>query len=150
MTTAPSSIRRVVTGHDADGKTIVVSDGPAPAITELPQVPGSALVDLWRDERLPPDLQGTDDPTLGDFELMPAGTLFRIIDLAPGDADPLWHQTPTIDFIYVASGSATFLYEGGEVDLHAGDTIVVRGMRHAWTNRTTAVCRLVDASIAAG
>lgn len=106
-------IRRVVTGTDEAGEAVVLSDGDAPAVTTLPQVPGTALVDLWRDDALPPDLVGTADPTAGDFDLMPAGTLFRIIELAPSDAEPMWHQTPSIDFVYVASGSCTFLYPGG-------------------------------------
>lgn len=142
-------IRRVVTGTDDAGEAVILSDGDAPAVTTLPQVPGTALVDLWRDDALPPDLVGTADPTAGDFELMPAGTLFRIIDLAPSDAEPMWHQTPSIDFVYVAQGSCTFLYPGGAVELAGGDSIVVRGIRHAWANRGQQTCRLIDASVGA-
>lgn len=142
------SVRRVVTGRDADGNITIVADSAAPAVTELPAAPGSALIDLWRDDSLPPDLTRSDDPTLGGFELMPAGTLFRVIDLAWTDAEPMWHETSSIDFVYVASGRCTFLSAAGAVDLAAGDTIVVRGGQHAWVNRDAEVCRLIDVSVA--
>lgn len=140
-------VRRVVTGRDADGNIVIVSDRLAPSVVTLPQAPGSALVDLWRDERLPPDLTGADDPTTGSFELMPSGALFRVIDLAWTDAEPMWHETSSIDFVYVAAGRCTFLSAAGALDLAAGDTIVVRGGQHAWVNRDAEICRLIDVSI---
>ena len=143
-----AAVRRVVTGRDADGNITIVADGPAPAVTELAAAPGSALVDLWRDDSLPPDIAGLDDPTLGAFELMPDGTLFRVIDLAWTDAEPMWHETSSIDFIYVAAGRCTFLSAAGAVDLETGDSIVVRGGQHAWVNREAEVCRLIDVSVA--
>lgn len=143
-------IRRVVVGPESTGGTRVLSDGPAPAVTELPSVPGTALVDLWRSDAVPLPTPTEQDPTAVPFELMPPGSLFRIIDLAPlGDGEPLWHATPTVDFVYVASGSVTLLLEGSEVELTAGDSVVVGGVRHAWANRSDETCRLVDASVAA-
>lgn len=140
-------VRRVVTGRDADGKVTIVSDGPAPAVVELPQAPGSALTDLWRGESLPPDVDGVSDPTIGAFELMPAGTLFRVIELARSDAEPMWHETESIDFVYVAAGRCAFLSAAGEVVLEVGDSIVVRGGQHAWVNRDDERCRLIDVSV---
>jgi hypothetical protein len=138
----------VVTGRDADGNVTIVADEAAPAVTELPAVPGSALIDLWRDDKLPPDVARLDDPTRGPFQLMTDGTVFRIIDLVWSDAEPMWHETSSIDFVYVASGQCTFLSAAGAVDLSAGDSIVVRGGQHAWVNRHPEVCRLVDVSVA--
>jgi mannose-6-phosphate isomerase-like protein (cupin superfamily) len=144
-----AEIRRVVLGTDPNGATVVRSDGPAPSVTELPAVPGTALVDLWRSTTVPLDPAVADDPTAGAFELMPAGSLFRVIDLGPtGDAEPMWHRTDSVDFIYVARGSATCVFEGGSVELTGGDTIVVQAVRHAWINPTDEVSRLVDVSVA--
>lgn len=141
-------LRRVVLGPASDGSTTVRSDGPAPAVVELPAVPGTALVDVWRSESLPLD-PSVSDPTAGAFELMPAGSLFRIIDLAPtGESEPMWHQTDSVDFVYIASGRVTCRYDGGEVELEAGDTIVQQAVRHAWVNSSDVVCRLVNVSIA--
>lgn len=41
-------IRRVVTGHDENGKAIVIADGPAPAVRTNPLRPGHISVDLWK------------------------------------------------------------------------------------------------------
>ena len=142
------AVRRVVTGRDGDGNVTILSDADAPSVVELPAAPGSALVDLWRDASLPPEVDGTTDPTAGAFELMPAGALFRIIDLARTDAEPMWHETSSIDFIYVASGRCSFLCATGQVELVAGDSIIVRGGEHAWVNSDPEICRLIDVSIA--
>ena len=140
-------IRRVVVSGDADGKPVVLQDGAAPAVMTLPAVPGTALVDIWRSDVLPVPVPAADDPTAAPFALMPAGSLFRVIDLGPtGDADPMWHQTASVDFIYIASGTGTILYDGGSLEVGAGETIVVGGIRHAWVNRGDDVCRIVDFS----
>jgi hypothetical protein len=60
----------------------------------------------------------------------------------------MWHETSSIDFVYVASGRCSFLSAAGQVDLAAGDSIVVRGGTHAWVNPDHEVCRLIDVSIA--
>ena len=39
-------MRRVVTGHDAHGKSIIVMDGPSPHVLELPGMPGLARLAL--------------------------------------------------------------------------------------------------------
>lgn len=141
-------IRRVVLGSGAGGATVVRSDGPADSVVELPAVPGTALVDLWRSASVPLDPLEAGDPTAAAFELMPTGSLFRVIDLGPTrDGEPMWHQTDSVDFIYVATGSARCLFDGGSVDLSEGDTIVVQGVRHAWVNPTESTCRLIDVSI---
>jgi hypothetical protein len=40
-------IRRVVTGHDAQGRAAVMMDGPATSVLHRPTRPGVALTDLW-------------------------------------------------------------------------------------------------------
>ena len=148
------SIRRVVTGFTADGSPTVLFDGPAPAEMTLPPEVGASLVDLWRSDSLPLDTVDRADATDVTFELMPAGSLFRVIDLQPGTQAPMWHTTASVDFNYVASGEVSVLVgdEGAdpiEVSLRAGDTFVHRGPRHAWLNRGDEVCRLVCTSVAA-
>jgi hypothetical protein len=148
------AIRRVVTGRDGTRGPVVLFDGPAPAETVMPPEVGATLTDLWRSDTVPLDTLATDDATAGAFELMPAGALFRVIDLEAGTREPLWHATASVDFNYVVTGQVTVLLgdEGGpvtEIDLAAGDTLVHRGPRHAWVNRGTSTCRLVCSSIAA-
>lgn len=148
------SIRRVVTGFDETGAPTVLFDGAAPAETALPPEVGATLVDLWRSESLPLETTSTGDATAADFALMPPGSLFRVIDLEPATAEPLWHTTASVDFTYVASGRVTVLVgdegtEPIEIELAAGDTFVHRGPRHAWVNRGDEPCRLVCTSVAA-
>jgi hypothetical protein len=142
-------VRRAVTGFDATGTETVLFDGDAPADVDLPPEVGAHLVDLWRSSDLPVDTTSTADPTAGEFELMPAGCLFRIIDLLPGDHAPMWHRTASVDFIYIAAGEATLLHDGGEATFGTGETCVQRGIRHAWVNRGTEVARLVNVSVGA-
>ena len=79
-------IRRVVTGHDANGKAIVLEDGVAPAVRTNPNRPGHISVDLWKTNAAPVVL-GRDetDPTAGPKQLHPApsGTVFRISEIPP-------------------------------------------------------------------
>jgi len=128
-------IRRSVTGYDERGAPTVVFDSFASEAVDLPPGVGASLVDLWRSDSLPLATSGNDDPTTGEFALMPSGSLFRIIDLAPGDHKPLWHTTASVDFIYIARGEATLLYGAEsiphELTLATGDTIVQRGIAHA-------------------
>jgi quercetin dioxygenase-like cupin family protein len=79
-------IRRVVTGHDENGKAIVVEDGLAPAVRTNPLRPGHVSVDLWKTDRSPVILKRTQpDPTAGPRQIHPPphGTVFRISEIAP-------------------------------------------------------------------
>jgi hypothetical protein len=40
-------IRRVVTGHDAQGRAVAAMDGPATSVLHRASRPGVALTDLW-------------------------------------------------------------------------------------------------------
>ena len=54
-------MRRVVTGHDAHGKSIIVTDGASPHVLELAGMPGLALINLWVTDRAPAANTGSDD-----------------------------------------------------------------------------------------
>jgi naringenin degradation protein FdeH len=140
-------VRRVVLGAEPTGSVGVWFDGPSPHVHRVPGYPPElALVDLWYTgpEPAPP---GT-DAAARDMAIAPGpgGTLFRIVRFPPDDALPkddagnpelFWHETPTTDFNVLLSGELTVLYDGGEVLLARGDTMVVHGGRHAWSNRGT-------------
>src|SRR5271154_1968759 len=46
-------IRRVFTGHDANGRSIIVSDGPTPHQYEMPSWPGSGVTSPWATSSAP-------------------------------------------------------------------------------------------------
>ena len=79
-------IRRVVTGHDAKGKAIVLEDGLAPAVRTNPHRPGHISVDLWKTSASPVIVKRAEaDPTAGLKQIHPSrhGTVFRISEIAP-------------------------------------------------------------------
>lgn len=79
-------IRRVITGHDENGKAVVIEDRLAPAVRTNPLRPGHISVDLWKTDAAPVIVRGTEpDPTSGPKQIHPParGTVFRISEIAP-------------------------------------------------------------------
>lgn len=58
----------------------------------------------------------------------------------PGGRHPYMQQTRTLDFCLVLEGEITLVLDTEEVHLQAGDTVVQRGTRHAWSNRSGKPC----------
>src|SRR5262245_65586703 len=83
-------MRRVVTGHDAHGKSIIIMDGPSPHALEIPGMPGLALTNLWVTDRAPAANAGSGDAAARPIVLEPParGTIFRVVDFPP-DRDVL-------------------------------------------------------------
>jgi mannose-6-phosphate isomerase-like protein (cupin superfamily) len=88
-------VRRVVTGHDKNGKAIVVSDGPAPTHSN-PLRPGQLSHEIWKTNAMPIPIGRTEsDPIAGPRQLHPApkGTMFRISEVPP-ESDVIRNMTP--------------------------------------------------------
>ncbi|MGH8642265.1 MAG: cupin domain-containing protein [Burkholderiales bacterium] len=88
-------VRRVVTGHDKNGKAIVVSDGPAPTHSN-PLRPGQLSHEIWKTNAMPiPIGRAEPDPIAGPRQLHPApkGTMFRISEVPP-ESDVIRNMTP--------------------------------------------------------
>ncbi len=132
-------VRRVVTGHDADGKAIIVQDAVAENIVR--KRPGYQSCVLWATEDFPAD---NDDPTDGATRNVPTsvpnGTVFRIVRYEPGVA-PRVHRTDSLDYAIILSGEIDMeLEKGNEIHLKAGDVVVQRGTVHNWIHRGTEPC----------
>jgi len=147
MTPTP---RRVVTGHTADGISIVVSDGPVPVSRDIP-ADGVAFHEIWNTTGAPAPITAAEEvePTQRELAVPPPplGTKIRINEFAPGHLDdrglqsPV-HRTATIDYGIVLEGEITLVLDDSEVTLYAGDVVVQRGTDHAWANRGTGVARV--------
>ena len=77
-------IRRVVTGHDAAGRSVFITDAAAPHVYN--RAPGSAVVtELWETRAMPADNSGNDEVTDHPFRLAPPrnGSVFRIVEYPP-------------------------------------------------------------------
>ena len=68
-------IRRIVTGHNAQGRSIIVSDGPSPHVLTLPGRTDFALTDLWVTDRAPASNAGSADAAKRRMTLEPARRL---------------------------------------------------------------------------
>jgi mannose-6-phosphate isomerase-like protein (cupin superfamily) len=164
----PRKIRRVVTGHNEKGKSMIVSDGPSPHVLALPGVADFALTNLWVTDGSPADNAGDADAAARPvvLEPPPGGTIFRVVEFPPdnslgerfdrkaafatmraGDAmdpdasrHPGMHKTATVDYAIVLSGEIYAVMDEGETLLRAGDTLVQRGTNHAWSNRSQTPC----------
>ena len=160
-------IRRVVTGHDRDGKSIFIMDGKAPNILEMKSMPGVALTDLWRTTTSPALNGGNKDAAAGRIKLEPPGngTILRIVEFPPDAAwrktadakaafasigaggapdresgDPMMHTTATVDYIIVLKGEIYAIVDEGEKLLKQGDILVQRGTNHSWSVRGEEPC----------
>jgi len=82
---APPPVRRVVTGHDAQGKAIIQEDGPVPVVRTDPNRPGYAVHQVWMTESSPAYVGNNDDPTRQPMSLTPqtGGTIIRVIEFPP-------------------------------------------------------------------
>ena len=152
--------RRVVTGHDESGKSIVISDGPSPQHHEMkgPAI-GADFFEMWGDSNPVPMLTSVPDrePNERAFTIMPAtGHLIRILHVYPpkdGGKRTVMHRTKTIDYVVVIEGEIVLILEDSEVVLKQGDLVVQRGTNHAWENRSDKLTRMafihIDADFAA-
>jgi hypothetical protein len=159
-------IRRIVTGHDAQGRSIIASDGPSPHFLEMMEAMGPT--DLWVTHDAPADNAGRADPAARKIVLEPPprGTIFRVVEFVPDakvegkfdrtkafgaigasgalDPDasrhPGMHKTRTVDYAIVLSGEIWALMDVGETLMRAGDCLIQRGTNHAWANRSNAPC----------
>ncbi len=122
-------IRRVITGHDADGKAVVIADEPAPAVRTNPLRPGHVSTDLWKTGAAPVVLKARmDDPTGGPKQIhpLPGGTVFRISELAPEpeavrNLDP--ERAREVFRAMGNEGAATFGRGGRHPMMHRTETI---------------------------
>jgi mannose-6-phosphate isomerase-like protein (cupin superfamily) len=103
------SIRRIVTGHDPNGKAIVISEGPLPTVVPLEKVPGTAFHEIWSTEGAPARVDNGPDPTLGSLMLPPPkhGSRIRIVDIPPDSEDLLANGAARMKDAFAQIGDAT-------------------------------------------
>jgi quercetin dioxygenase-like cupin family protein len=143
--------RRIVTGHDENGKSIVLSNGETPTVVPLPDN-GVVFHEIWSMGASPSRLEANEaEPTGGAIHIEPkhrGGNVLRFVDLQPASLSPM-HRTETVDYGIVLDGEVFLILDDSEVHLKAGDVVIQRGTLHAWANRSNKLARmafvLVDA-----
>jgi len=148
-------VRRVVTGHDADGNSVVLADGLPPQDHPMrgPAI-GADFFEIWSTPETVPTLASlpAGEPAERPFTIMPpSGHLIRIIDIYPprmGGQRTVMHRTRTLDYAVVIEGEIVLVLGDSEVVLGPGEVVVQRGTDHAWENRTDEVTRMAFFHIA--
>ena len=143
------AVRRVVTGYDASGKSVILSDASPPQHHPMsgPAV-GADFFEMWSVPRPIPQLTSVEagEPNERAFTIMPvAGHLLRIIDIYPpkdGGKRTVMHRTRTLDYVVVIEGEVVLVLDDSEVTLKMSDVVVQRGTNHAWENRSDRPARM--------
>jgi mannose-6-phosphate isomerase-like protein (cupin superfamily) len=131
-------LRRVVTGHDANGRAVVKIDEVSKNLVS--SRPGQSACVVWTTESFPADNSGDADDGLRQVgTTLNNGTVFRVVEFGPGVA-PRNHRTDSIDYAVVMSGEIDMVLDDAVVHLKAGDVLVQRGTIHNWVNRGTWPC----------
>ena len=152
------TLRRVITGHDERGRSVVLADKPPFDLGTLHSMwvtdgaPASyAQEDAVEGRRvkLEPPPYGShflffrvepDDPALDAAELEDRiARSFEAIGAShcrPNTArSPHMHETGTIDYIIVLEGEVTLLLDEDEVHLKPFDVVIQRGTNHGWVSK---------------
>ena len=158
-------IRRIVAGNDDRGIAVALSDGPSPDVRLDPARPGFAIPASGSRRRRPPARKGIRE-TLHlphTLEPPPGGSLCRAVEYPPEaptsarSARPRSGLFPAMGspgarpvrraaslhaahrlarFLLIFEGEITLVLDTAEVDLKAGDQVILRGTNHAWSNRS--------------
>ena len=132
-------VRRVVTGHDANGKAIVTDDAILPVATRRP---GQQGCNVWAVDQIPVDLGHRDYANDVSGSTISNGAVFRVVRYEAGTNGRM-HRTHSMDCAVILSGSIVLeLDDGAEVALGAGDVLVQRGTIHNWINRGAEPCTI--------
>ena len=161
-------VRRIVTGHDADGKAVILHDGATPYVAQRGE--GNVISNCWITNESPVDLSHTRDQADQKTGVPPPrnGSICRVVDFAPikGELpkgvdhheilkqmgiDPatqgymrhiFTHRTRSVDYAIVLEGEIDMLLDDTEVHCKAGDILVQQGTNHAWVNNSGKLCRI--------
>jgi mannose-6-phosphate isomerase-like protein (cupin superfamily) len=150
-------LKRIVTGQNSRGRSIVALEGPPDPILEF--IPGAGLFEIWVDggrsslDNLPgpasllPPVHGIKcrwftvlpvPPGVGAAELAAfydaSFTAMAKHNIRPDTSrHPGMHRTKTLDFIIVIEGRVRLILDEEDRVLGPGDVVVQRSTNHAWS-----------------
>jgi hypothetical protein len=122
--------RRIVTGHDAEGKAVIQEDRPPPRVQRIGGELGPIFYEVWSTRETPARIdRASGEPHEEGIILAPPreGTRIRVLDIPP-EGDNLQDMTPEQARAHFAEVGA------GEAASHSGE-----GSRHAFMHRTETI-----------
>lgn len=171
-------IRRVVTGHNDEGKAVFASDEVVEPTT-LDLLPDTDFYRMWGNDNLSQFPDAGASPSAVQYFPPVGGFRFGLFTVAPDSVtlpddlnieaafaeldqklpglsghmepeNPGMHTTSTVDYEFVVSGRVVLeLDDGATCELNPGDTVVQNGTRHAWRNPYDVPCLMVVVLIGA-
>jgi hypothetical protein len=159
MAKTPNPLRRVVTGHNADGKSCVIFDSDAPNVFHRPDI-NAFFNDFWRVETIPAVLSGNEDEGSEDrmFGHSPParGALFRIVQsAAPKGGKPRDLKLEQEHFSKMNPGGVSELKVNGPVPVYHRTPTVDYGLnlgcdRHLVLDDSEVVVKWGDVAVQLG
>jgi len=123
-------VRRVVTGHDAQGRAVFLEDGPVPRVQRIGGPQGPLFFEIWNTQATPAPIdRASGEPTEPGIQLAPpkGGTRIRVLEILPED-ESVGALTPEQAKAHFAEVGAA------DASSHSGS-----GSRHAYMHRTETV-----------
>jgi mannose-6-phosphate isomerase-like protein (cupin superfamily) len=166
-----SKVRRVVIGKNGAGRSAVLH-GDAESFQEMPGFFWRSTLWATRESPPDNDIRGDRAVGVVEREPQGEGLIFRALEIAPDPPDrqrhlevmqalhqrvqqrhaptaddlkrhPSMHRTDTLDLFTVIRGKVYLMTDTDEVLLEQGDTAVVQGVNHAWSNRSKEPCMIM-------
>jgi hypothetical protein len=102
------SIRRIITGHDADGRSVIAQDASLPRVVEIQSIPGTVFHEIWSTSETPAPIDNGEDPTQSALMLPPPpnGTRMRFVDIPPDTDEFLAHGAQRMQQAFARIGAA--------------------------------------------
>jgi len=122
--------RRIVTGHDADGKSVVLEDAPPPRVARIGGELGPIFYEVWNTRETPARIdRASGEPHEDGIVLAPPanGTRIRVLDIPPEDG--------RLENLSAEEARAHF----AEVGAADASTHQDTGSRHAFMHRTETI-----------
>lgn len=125
-----SPVRRVVTGHDAQGRSVFQEDGAVPRVQRIGGPTGPLFFEVWNTGAAPAPIdRASGEPPEAGIQLSPPknGTRIRVLEVPPEDASfgALTPEQAKAHFAEVGAADASS---------HTGT-----GSRHAFMHRTETI-----------
>ncbi len=119
--------RRIVTGHDAQGRAIILEDAPPPRVARIGGEHGPLFFEVWNTRETPARIdRASGEPPEEGIQLAPPhnGTRLRVLEVPPED--------PSIAKLTPEQARAHFAEVGAaDAASHSGS-----GSKHAFMHRT--------------
>jgi hypothetical protein len=167
--------KRYVVGPDTKGKSAVLME-EANNVQEREGIFYRATLWGTRETPVDNRIEGDRGDDIHTREPFPGGMLFRALEIPPDTPDrqrhlaelaqlnqqvqqkhtpttedlarhPSMHRTDTLDCITCVIGEIYLITDVDEVLMRPGDSVVIRGTNHAWSNRSDLPCLLVGCMI---